>query len=556
MKKYFLLALLSLLISCSKEKVVEHPVSKNPYYEKAWYYLDRNDADSAFVNFSKVTSNSSDSLLIAKSFTHMAVIQGDQGDYFGSEESAVKAIRYFDPGSNYLPGVFNSIAIAKYNLKDYKNSSYWYKRAINSATDSLNKLQYQNNLAVSLAEQKHYKEAISVLNNLLKKNLIINNKEKFSQAFDNLVWVKWLEDPAYNAAPDFLRALSVRKKENNIWGQNASYAHLADFYMQRQPDSALYYSKNMYHTATEVASPDDQIEALKKLIKLANEQESKKYFGIYSKISDSLQTARNAAKNQFALIRYESEKNKADNLKLQKDNTQKKYQIIKRDIIIYGVIILIISALIIGNILYRKRKQKIERDAFNKIQENRLKTSKKVHDVVANGLYRVMTEIENQSGIEKEEILDRLDDMYQKSRDISYEVEEFKLPEHEFNQKIEKLLYSFNTNKTTIDVKGNTKAFWDNLDRFVKQELEHVLQELMVNMKKHSYATMVSLVFEENLNQLYITYTDNGVGIKGELNRNNGLTNTGNRIENINGRITFETKVEKGLKILISLPLL
>ena len=41
-----------------------------------------------------------------------------------------------------------------------------------------------------------------------------------------------------------------------------------------------------------------------------------------------------------------------------------------------------------------------------------------------------------------------------------------------------------------------------------------------------------------------------------QLKFKNGLTNTGNRINAINGTITFDTKIEKGLKIDIAFPIL
>jgi hypothetical protein len=70
-----------------------------------------------------------------------------------------------------------------------------------------------------------------------------------------------------------------------------------------------------------VNSPDDRLLALQKLIPLTDEQNSKKYFAEYRQLSDSIQTVGNNAKNQFALIRYETERHKADNFLLQRKAT-------------------------------------------------------------------------------------------------------------------------------------------------------------------------------------------------------------------------------------------
>ena len=75
-------------------------------------------------------------------------------------------------------------------------------------------------------------------------------------------------------------------------------------------------------------------------------------------------------------------------------------------------------------------------------------------------------------------------------------------------------------------------------------------------MRKHSKASLVALVFIEEENFLKIHYSDNGKGATQEAVKNgNGLQNVENRISSINGKLTFETEKEKGLKIFISIPL-
>ncbi len=207
----------------------------------------------------------------------------------------------------------------------------------------------------------------------------------------------------------------------------------------------------------------------------------------------------------------------------------------------------------ISIVLYKKRKQRLELAAQNTIRENQLRTSKKVHDVVANGLYRVMTEIENREDIDKEHILDKIDDMYQKSRDISYDQPQ--IPNLHFNDKLTKLLQTFGTVTLKVVVLGNTAQLWKKVTTEVKYEVEHILQELLVNMDKHSQATEVTLQFEQIDNHINIYYTDNGIGLSKDIVFKNGLTNTGNRIAHIHGSLTFDTETEKGLNIKLSFPI-
>jgi len=80
-----------------------------------------------------------------------------------------------------------------------------------------------------------------------------------------------------------------------------------------------------------------------------------------------------------------------------------------------------------------------------------------------------------------------------------------------------------------------------------------VLQELMVNMQKHSSAKLVALSFDKKGNNFSINYSDNGVGVDlNSLEIKNGLLNVETRIKSINGSITFTSSLNKGFKAFIS----
>lgn len=81
-----------------------------------------------------------------------------------------------------------------------------------------------------------------------------------------------------------------------------------------------------------------------------------------------------------------------------------------------------------------------------------------------------------------------------------------------------------------------------------------VLQELMVNMKKHSQCTIASITFTTSNKQLQINYSDNGIGTDNLINLKNGLQNAENRILSINGTLTFDTALNKGFKVKIQIP--
>ncbi len=545
---YFLLFVL--IVSCTKTK--ENNVNQsekttdNPYYEKAWSYLDQKEPVNAFQNFNKARElflKNNDSLGMGKCLMNMGIILTDQGDYLGAQETSLEASKYLKENNkennSYISANYNNLGIINRNLENYNKAIEFYNLAMKFSLEDIDKSIYLNNIAYAYGEQKKYNEALKIYNQILKKDNQ-NNKE-YSRALSNFAFTQWLQKPIYNPIPKLKKALSIRLHEKDTFGQNSSYAHLADYYINKKSDSALIYANKMYITAKQINNPNDQIEALQKLIVLENPQKSKQYFLAYQKLNDSLQTARSKAKNQFALIRYETEKNKANFQKAQADNVKKQNQILKQ----YAGLVILGLVLIGVGFWYRRRKKILQQEKELEVKKTELRYSKKVHDVVANGIHRVMTKLENQEHIDKDTMLDDLEIVYEKSRDISYDHE--KNNDLPFGEKLTEMLKSYSSDDLQLVIIGNEEIQWDKLNKNTQAEVFYVLQELMTNMKKHSKATRVVIRMNRINEEITARYTDNGVGC-GKLSPKNGIKNTGNRMESIGGTINFDAVSGEGFK--------
>ncbi|WP_317191336.1 sensor histidine kinase [Flavobacterium agrisoli] len=118
------------------------------------------------------------------------------------------------------------------------------------------------------------------------------------------------------------------------------------------------------------------------------------------------------------------------------------------------------------------------------------------------------------------------------------------------------MLATYNTNTRNIIINNIDTVNWPIIDDIKKVTLYRVLQELMVNMKKHSEATLVVLTFDVSTpKSLLFYYVDNGNGCLITQITKNGLQNVENRIRAINGTCIFDTAPEKGFKIKLSIPI-
>lgn len=401
-----------------------HSIS-NPDYDKAWKFIDKGDDKNGFIYLDKAKDTyikAGDSFSAGKSFVNMAIIQERVSDNMGSIETSITALKFLNEKNpnhhGFLSSNYNNMGVASNSLKNYADAEKYYKKAYQFSQDKIEKIMIMNNLANCYHNQKKYREAASVFKKI--KDSLQAKDDIYYKISSNLAKTLWYENTKYNPAPVYLEAKKYYAKEKDDWGLDASYAYLSEYYLHTNKDSAMFYSNKMYDIANKLKSPADRLEALQNMIVLENEDQSKKHFTEYYKLSDSIQESNNTYKNQFAAIRFESDKNRIAKLNLEKDLVHNQYKIIRQQVFIYSVSGILIILLITGVLWYKRRKAKLELVTQNKIKEERLILSKKVHDVVANGLYQVMSKIEYNDNFSKDEILNKLEMMYQKSRDISY----------------------------------------------------------------------------------------------------------------------------------------
>lgn len=193
------------------------------------------------------------------------------------------------------------------------------------------------------------------------------------------------------------------------------------------------------------------------------------------------------------------------------------------------------------------------------IYETEAKMARKVHDELANNVYRLMSEVDHQhyfkSENDKQDVLSKLDDIYALSRDISRENSSI-ITDEKYPNELLSLVSSYKNEHVNIMLMGFDEVDWNNFSKDVKIQFYKVLQELLTNMKKHSQASLVVLKF--NLEEKYFNlfYTDNGIGLTdNQLDAKNGVQITETRIEKINGTINFASEINRGLKVNIKIPL-
>ncbi|WP_317196712.1 tetratricopeptide repeat-containing sensor histidine kinase [Flavobacterium endoglycinae] len=552
------------LLSCKKEAAIILPKG-NAEREKAIIIRDKalvnfqnKNYNSAFYIFnkSKITfENLKDSANTIYNLIQMAAIQQINGDYYGSKETLTEALPYIKQKDIYSAAINNHFGIADKELSLYQDAIYYYKEALKDCKDSISRKAPLNNIAVVYILQNKYDKAVNILESIVFKGKLTDKAFLKTQAriLDNLGFAYFKKGSAEKGLLYMKESLQIRTELNDLYGSIESNLHLAEFYAGDNTQKSNQYSLAAYKIATESNSVDERLKALAFLI---SNGAGTHYAQKYISINDSITKIRNNYKNKFAKIKYDSKKEKDENQKLRLERAENQLALQKAEYQRIFYIIGIASLFLLIAYLIKRHKHRTRLVEIKTAYNTETRIAKDIHDELANDVFHVITYTQTQSlatDNSKQTLLQKLDHIYSRVRGISRENSNVDTGNY-YSRNLKEMLSTYNTPNTNVIITNIEKISWDDIEDEKKVTIQRVLQELMVNMKKHSAAPLVVVKFENTSNNVLINYTDNGKGCEKSKIIKNGLQNMENRILAIKGTITFDTEPDKGFKVKITMP--
>lgn len=513
--------------------------------QRAEKHYEKFEKDSAFHFYNKAYVSCNQKDIDRKLYTSgmMATIQNQYGDYYGAEQTLTEVISLENEtkNMNYLTQIYNEFGKSYRMQKNYAYALKYYNKCILVNNDSFYDIILKNNKAVIYIDNEKADKALNLLLPLLKRNQIKQDLANQARILDN-IGLAYLKLGNYKESSNFLNhALLIREQLNDDYQKTTSYLNLAKYYEDINIQTMLLYAEKALNSAITSKNPDNQLEALTLLIKNPINKNLNNHFRDYVNLNDSLIKVRQQDKNQFAKIKFDY------STAIKESTFQKNQKILFLLLFIFGTI-----SAIIGYFFFKKKnKLKLHQSVYD--TETRL--SKKLHDELANDVFQTLTFVENKNLDNKQDknmLLDYLEKIYQQTRNISRNNSDIDLTENYFENL---LLMINNYNSEILNLIVNTNQIKVlKLEKPTKIILFRTLQELLINMKKHSQANLVFITFKENLKNFEITYADNGIGANLNSLEKNGLKNVENRIFSIKGTFNFDTHPEKGFKASIIIP--
>lgn len=534
--KLFLLIYICVTCLLCNKAFSQHKTDSLSYYTRAIEKVTSEEtlakAYQYLIEHLEVKKKQNNKLGIAYDLYFLARIDYKVGFYDDSEVSAVEALKILDGlkvndyNTKLKTGVLNLLGQV-YNQKNmFDKANETYLKALSITSTSRDSLVLYNNISNIYKNQKLYSNAKNTLVKAIKLFNRVEDSIEKARVIDNLGFIKFKLNNQ-GAFDDLSTAYNIRQSVDNIAELYPSYKNLSEYYLSKKDTvQALSFAIKAYDVANKVNSLSYKLDAVKTRYILGDNS----VFKEYSFLNDSLLKAAKLSQNKFALLKYNVSKSQ---LESQIEKSQKQ---------VYQLLAVVILILALGLLYFFRAKHKKEK--LKEVYTTETRISKKVHDEVANDVYQIMTKLQSNDNI-NEDVLDDLEQIYLKTRDISKENSTIHVNQ-DFEILLTDLLANYSSNQVNVITKDIVKVDWKKVSDVKKTALYRVLQELMTNMKKHSQANIVVVVFSQKNKKVTINYNDNGIGTT--LKKHNGLQNVENRIQSVGGTITFTSTINKGFK--------
>lgn len=560
------------------------------YYERKTNYV---EASKNYKEAIKIIEQTDDTKGYAVVLNNIATIHIRKAEYDEALVNMFEALKAEEKlnNQNGIAQAYNNIGVAYYYLQDFDKTTFYLTKALEIQEklgnfDGL--INGYNNVGAILDYQKKYDEAIASYQKGLEISKKIKDKKMEAIQLSNIAL-------AYSNKKDFKKAeaffersiqMKIAIKDDN--GLAASYASFGEsLTSQKQYKRAIeILNKGLIITKEKgIKLAEKQIYA--SLSEIAEQQNDYKKSNAYLKefiaVKDSILNENNAKIIAEVETKYETEKKEKEILQQRAQLAEKELEVKQKNYIIFGSLGLAMVLGLLGYLLYNQQRLKnrqlqkenelktalVKIETQNKLQEQRLRISRDLHDNIGSQLTFIISSIDNlKYGFKDmgDKLSDKLVGISSFTTQTIYELRD--------------TIWAMNKTQITFeDLESRIINFIDNaksatsqtdfsfeIDKNVNQDINftsvqgmnmyRIIQEAVNNAIKYAKASKIKVTISENNKILELIIQDNGIGFNlNNTDLGNGINNIKKRARDLNGAIKINSEEEKGTKLILKCPI-
>jgi signal transduction histidine kinase len=521
----------------------------------------------------------------ADSYNNLGIVYDLKGDFALALENYFNALKIYeeekDVPINKLPMVLGNIGIVYKKQKEYAKVLDYYKRALKLYETNNNNfgiVVIKGNIGSVLINTKDFESSIKYSEEAKELYTKLGYDRYVPYMLNNIAIAKDSLKLYEASQKNYKEAIQLFKKDQNLYELTFAQIGLAKSFIKvKKNNEAAKEAKEALKISQEKGFKEFEIDANKILALVESEagnfKQAYKYYEKYAIGKDSL-FEENKTKTIFEL------ETKYETAKKEKEIAQQKEELLKNELEIKNknlTAILLGSGLLVFTIisfgLYKRQQHKKreyknklvlkEAQTYSKLQDQRLQISRDLHDNIGSQLTFIISSIDNLKFLTdatNEKLRIKLSEINQfatstigQLRDTIWAMNKNEISFENFQSRILSFIEK---------AKSATNNIQFNFDTSISKELTfssikginifRVIQEAINNSIKYANASEISIKITENSDELCIEIYDNGVGFDiNTIELGNGLENMQQRIKEIDGEFSINSKIDVGTSILI-----
>ena len=511
--------------------------------------------------------------------SYQRIFKMDSAIYYNT-----KALEIYENAkhTSYTALIKNNIANIYFNLKQYRKALEEHLEVAKiraEIKDNFGLTYSYTNIGNSYL---YLKDTVQSLINY-KKGIEIAEQNNYSMElatlYNNYGTILKSQGNYNDAISYFTKSLKLRQDLNDNYGVSSVLLNIGDLYMSSgRVNEAEEKLRNGLKLAKISNAKEKEMNAYKSLIT---------YFA-YKKNTDSIlyyQQLFTIAQDSIFNTRITKEiaeiQEKYDTAQREKEIAQQKEQLLKNELeiknknltaLLLGSGLLFFSIISFG--LYKRQQHKKreyknklalkEAQTYSKLQDQRLRISRDLHDNIGSQLTFIISSIDNLKFLTDAtnlKLKNKLSEINQfanatigQLRDTIWAMNKNEITFEEFQSRLLAFIEKAKAATTKIQFNYNS-AIQSNLNfsSIKGMNIFRVFQEAINNAIKYAEASEINIMISENTETIKFEISDNGKGFDiNTIELGNGLENMERRIKEVGGSITINSEPNKGTSIKIT----
>ncbi|CAM1374198.1 conserved hypothetical protein [Tenacibaculum litopenaei] len=554
------------------------------FHFRALYNKNIYRQDSAMYYYQKSADVSiaiSDSLEVGRRLLSMANLQREVQDYIGSEANSILGLKFIENRSDkrFVVSLYTNLGLIAMEQSMFNKSlGYFHKARLmcenvrDVRRGGRDELRLINNIGLVYQRKGNQIRALQFFEEGLRsQSLETDHPLIYALLIENFAASSYLNGERRGILSMYKEVLDIRMIHKDFFECSTSHINFTVFYKAigdtkkalKHAKQALFYAKKSHNNRR-------WLEALEELSDLTSGETSKAYMRQYIHLNDSLIKNERTVKNQFARIRYETQKKEEENQQLLATNKANKEEIrFQKQQKLFGWLFAALSllGLIIGGLLVvLRRKELLHKAQLQKERarfEERDRIAKELHDGIVGRLFGArfglgMVQLqEAPEGVSEvyQQYLNELQQIEKDIRDVSHRLQQELPKDEDFITGLKRSM-ELQCEAVSLEYQITTdpQIRWELIETTVLWHVLRVVQEAVQNVIKHANATEVRIEFQQQKEMLTLKISDNGRGFDPvTASEGIGLRNIKSRLTEIGGELTITSKSGEGTSLLIFL---